>query len=64
MEKQEVNNQEFIQRLKENLDIIRNLYHKFNPDGTYLTLTMVQNTWQVNNEFWNKDANFPIDYSE
>ena len=56
--------QEFIKQLETHLQEIKKLYKKANPSGAYLTLTLVNDTWQVNNEYWEQDANFPINYAE
>lgn len=51
---------EISKRLKE----IRELYLKEYPQGDYMSLTIWKDSINFNNSRWDKDINFPIDYSE
>lgn len=53
------------------MEVIRDVYKEYNPEGEYLTLTFMEDTIYFNNEYWSgdtdgtpqgKDYNKPIKY--
>lgn len=41
---------------------IHTLYKKYNPHANYLTLTIFGDNVSINNEYWDADQDFPVDY--
>ena len=41
---------------------IRELYRQYNPTGTYLSMTIVDDSIRFWNEYYNKDADKPINF--
>lgn len=54
---------EFITKVNEHLKYIKSLYEEAYPDGNYITFTLLDGEWQYNNEYWNRDKDFPIEVS-
>lgn len=40
---------------------IDNVYHEYNPDGTYINLSIVGDNLMANNRYYSDDADYPID---
>lgn len=41
---------------------IHTLYKKYNPHANYLALTILDNNVSINNEYWDADQDFPVNY--
>lgn len=40
---------------------IDKVYHEYNPEGTYLSLSIVDGNLMANNRYYSDDADHPID---
>lgn len=40
---------------------INDIYNKYNPEGNYLTLAIVNGSFIINNDHYDRDKNNPID---
>ena len=40
---------------------IDKVYHEYNPEGTYLNLSIVDDTLMANNSYYSDDADHPLD---
>ena len=45
-----------IEKLKE----IDKIHKEYNPNGDYLSMCILNNDYNVNNEYWDDDTNYPI----
>lgn len=59
-----MNHAECIKAIKEKLDEIVGIYHQYNPDGKYLSLTYSDGWQMVNNRYWEEDKNRAIRFAE
>ncbi len=46
----------------EKLEEIKEIYKEYNPNGDYLALSIVGGWISVNNEYYDKDAEKPINF--
>lgn len=51
---------EIAKKIKE----LKDMYYKAYPNGNYLTIGIFKDSMQFNNQFWDDDIEFPIDYWE
>lgn len=52
-------------KILQHLRAIRDIYHKYNPSGDYLSMTITDRSHiSVNNAHWDEDKQFPIDFYE
>ena len=56
--KREECEKQIYEKITEILDIVKD----YNPDNTYLTISVLGEYVQFNNEYWNKDRNNSINY--
>lgn len=49
-------------KIVEHLDAIKKLYQQYNPEGTYLSLCISKFGASFNNEYWDRDRCYPVDY--
>lgn len=54
--------QETEAKIMEHLMEIKKIYHEYNPSGAYLTMSILHNHVNVNNEYWDVDRNFIINH--
>lgn len=48
-------------RIRDLMIQIDKAYHDYNPDGTYLNLSIVDDNLMANNRYYSDDADHPID---
>lgn len=52
-------------KILNHLKAIRDIYHKYNPNGSYLSMSIIGGKYiTANNAHWDADENFPIDFYE
>lgn len=50
------------EKIMEHLQEIVKIYHEYNPNGTYLTMSMLGSHLNVNNEYWEADSDRIINH--
>lgn len=59
-----MNHAECIKAIKEKLDEIIDIYHRYNPEGKYLVLAYSDGWILFNNRYWEEDKNRAINFTE
>lgn len=54
--------QETEAKIMEHLLEIQKIYHAYNPSGAYLTMSILHNHLNVNNEYWDADRDCIINH--
>ena len=56
--------EELIKEIAKRMKEIRELYKQAYPEADYLDITISKNLITFNNQFWNENKDYPINYIE
>ena len=59
-----MNSKEMSKFIAEKLKEIRDKYYEEYPEGYYLSLVIDKDLIRFNNAYWDKDKEYPIDWTE
>lgn len=51
-------------KILEKLKEIKKIYKEYNPNGTHLSLAVVNDCYMFHNSYWDDDFNTPINYTK